>query len=165
MTKDVEHFSQCFSGTRDSSVENFLFSSVLHFSVGFFGLLMHFRCQPSIRYGVSEIFFPFSRLLICPIDSVLCLTKKFSVSWGPVLVPELLVLCSGSCLLCQCSQSYSSLSFLSDLVHLVLHWGLWSTWSWIFYRVITTNRLAFFYMQTSSLISITSWRCFHFSII
>ena len=31
MTKDIEHSFKCFSAIRDSSVENFLFSSVLHF--------------------------------------------------------------------------------------------------------------------------------------
>jgi hypothetical protein len=39
MTKDVEHFCKCFSAIRDSSVENSLFSSVLHFLIELFGSL------------------------------------------------------------------------------------------------------------------------------
>ena len=40
VTKDIEHFSKCFSAIRDSSVENSLFSSVPHFLIGLFGLLV-----------------------------------------------------------------------------------------------------------------------------
>jgi hypothetical protein len=39
-------------------------------------------------------------------------------------VPELLVFCSGSCLLCHCIQGYSPLSLLSDLLYPVFCWGL-----------------------------------------
>ena len=40
MTKDVEHFFRCFSAIQDSFVENSLFSSVPHFLIGLFGLLV-----------------------------------------------------------------------------------------------------------------------------
>jgi hypothetical protein len=36
MTKDIEHFFRCFSAIWYSSVENSLFSSVLHFLIGLF---------------------------------------------------------------------------------------------------------------------------------
>ena len=36
MTKDVEHFLKCLSVILDSSVESFLFRSVLHFFFFFF---------------------------------------------------------------------------------------------------------------------------------
>jgi len=39
MTMDVEHFFRCFSALQVSSVENSLFSSVLHFLIGLFGSL------------------------------------------------------------------------------------------------------------------------------
>jgi hypothetical protein len=39
MIKDVEHFFRCFSVILYSSVENSLFSSVPHFSIGLFGSL------------------------------------------------------------------------------------------------------------------------------
>ena len=39
MIKDVEHFFRCFSGLKYSSVENSLFSPVLHFLIGLFDFL------------------------------------------------------------------------------------------------------------------------------
>jgi hypothetical protein len=35
-TKDFEQFFKCFSAIQESSVENFLFSSVLHLLIGLF---------------------------------------------------------------------------------------------------------------------------------
>ena len=49
-------------------------------------------------------------------------------------MPVQSVLCLGSCLLCQCGQDYSPLPLLSGSMHLVLCWGLWSTWTWILCR-------------------------------
>ena len=40
MAKDVELFLKCLSAICDSSVENSLFRSVPHFSIGLFGNLM-----------------------------------------------------------------------------------------------------------------------------
>jgi hypothetical protein len=40
MTKNIERFFKYFSAIRGSSVENSLFSSVPHFKIGLFGLLM-----------------------------------------------------------------------------------------------------------------------------
>jgi hypothetical protein len=43
MTKDIEHFFKCFSAIQNSSsFENSLFSSVPHFLIGSFGLLISF---------------------------------------------------------------------------------------------------------------------------
>ena len=39
MVKDVEHFHMCLSAILDSSIENCLFSSLPHFSIGLFGVL------------------------------------------------------------------------------------------------------------------------------
>ena len=40
ITKDFEHFFRGFSAIQDFSVENSLFSSVAHFKIGLFGLLV-----------------------------------------------------------------------------------------------------------------------------
>ena len=39
MAKDVEHFLMCLSAILDSSIENFLCSSLPHFLIGLFGVL------------------------------------------------------------------------------------------------------------------------------
>jgi hypothetical protein len=97
MIKGVEHFSRCFSGILVSSVENSLFSSVSHFSIGLFGSLesnylnsLYILDNSSLSdVGLVKIFsqsvaclgveFPLSvmglALPFCPIDSVLCLTE------------------------------------------------------------------------------------------
>jgi hypothetical protein len=48
-----------------------------------------------------------------------------------IVVPALLVFCSGSCLLCQCGHSYSLFTLLSDSVYLVVCWHRWITSSWV----------------------------------
>ena len=64
-----------------------------------------------------------------------------------------------------CVQGYSALALLSDILHPVLCQSLWSTWTWVLWRVIDINLFAFFYMQTLSLTSNICWRCFLFSIV
>ena len=83
MTKDFEHFFKCFLAIRDSSVENSLFSSVPHFLIGFFGLLVSgflstlyiLDISPPVRCRIGEDLFLFHRLPFYPIDSVLSLTE------------------------------------------------------------------------------------------
>ena len=89
--------------------------------------------------------------------------RSFSVSWSPIyqifiLEPETLVFCSGSCLLWV--EGYFTLSVLLDLVHWVIHWGLWYTWTWDFCRGINTDLFAIFSMCTWSYSSTICWRCF-----
>ena len=82
MSKDVEHFLKCFLAVWDSSVENVLFSSVLHFLIELFRILMSifwiiFIFWRSVfSYGVGEIFYHsigclFVLLTVC----VLCFTE------------------------------------------------------------------------------------------
>lgn len=83
--------------------------------------------------------------------SVLCLTEDFQLHGVPFIyffssVSALLVFCSVSCLLCQCTQDYSPLSLPSSSVYLFLCWGLWSTWTWVLWRVIDVDLFAFFYI-------------------
>jgi hypothetical protein len=101
MTKDVEHFFRCFSAIQYSSVEDSLFSSVLHFLIGLFDSLESnflsslyilniyvyiyvYVCVyivyiyiyiSSIGFRIGEDFFPICWLPFCLIDSVLCLIE------------------------------------------------------------------------------------------
>jgi hypothetical protein len=83
ITKDFEHFFRCFSGIRDSSVVNSRFSSISHFLIGLFGSLVTnflsslYILDVSPLFGLVKIFFPISRVMICLIDYVLCLTEAF----------------------------------------------------------------------------------------
>ena len=59
MTKDVEHVFECFWGILDSSAEKSLFSSVPHFLIGLFGLLVSnflssAKDQPQLGEGSEE---------------------------------------------------------------------------------------------------------------
>jgi hypothetical protein len=64
ITKDVEHFSRCFSAAQYSSVVNHLFSSVPHFLIGLFGSLESnflsslyiFDISPLSDVGLVKIF-------------------------------------------------------------------------------------------------------------
>jgi hypothetical protein len=68
------------------------------------------------------------------------------IYWLSILVSELLVFCSGSCLQLQFVQDNYQLSLLSDLVHLILSfYGLLSTWPWVLYRVIRYETICFFF--------------------
>ena len=78
-----------------------------------------------------------------------------------LLLPTLSVLYLESCLLCQCVQGYSTLSFQLGSLFLVLCWGIWFTGTWVL-LAINVNILALFYMQTFSLRNTICWRCFLF---
>ena len=39
---------------------------------------------------------------------------------------------------------------LLDLVYPALHWGLWSTWTWVLCRLVDLDLFAFFYIQKPS---------------
>jgi hypothetical protein len=66
MTKECEHLFKCFSTIRDSSVVNYLFSSVPHLLVGLLGLLevnilgslYILYISPLSDVGLVKIFFP-----------------------------------------------------------------------------------------------------------
>ena len=53
MTKDVQEFFKCFLVIRNSSVENSLFNSVPHFSVGLFNLLVFNFLNSIYILGIS----------------------------------------------------------------------------------------------------------------
>jgi hypothetical protein len=74
MTKDDEHFFRCFLVIEDSSVENFLFSTVFHFQ---WVSLYILDIIPLLDVELVETFFPICRLLICPFDCVFCLIEAF----------------------------------------------------------------------------------------
>jgi hypothetical protein len=90
--------------------------------------------------------------------------RSFAVSQGPIyqlliLEPKPFVFCSGNCLLYQCVQSYFPFSLLWDLVYSLCR-SPWSTWTWVWWRVINVEQYALFYMQTSSRINIVCWNFF-----
>ena len=66
MTKNVEYFFRCFLVTQHSSVENSLFSFVLHFLIVLFGSLESnflsslyiLDISPLSDVGLGKIFFP-----------------------------------------------------------------------------------------------------------
>jgi hypothetical protein len=75
----------------------------------------------SIRSRCGEYFFPFCRLLFCPIDSVLCLTEAFQFHEVPLIVG--LSACTTSVLFGKLSpvpmhSRMSPLSLLSGSVNL-----------------------------------------------
>jgi hypothetical protein len=64
ITKDLEHFFRCFSAIQDSSVVNFLFSSMPHFLIGLFGfqllsscIFMYLDIRALSDTGLVKIFF------------------------------------------------------------------------------------------------------------
>ena len=64
IAKDIEHFLQCHSAILISSIENFLFSSVLHFLISLFGAFMTsflsslyiLEINPLLYVGLEKIF-------------------------------------------------------------------------------------------------------------
>jgi hypothetical protein len=84
MTKDTEHFFKCLSTIQDSSVENSVSSSVLHFLIKLFGFMVSNFLSSLYILGISWLSYVglvkiFSQSvgchLFCPIESVLCLTE------------------------------------------------------------------------------------------
>lgn len=69
---------------------------------------------------------------------------------------------SGSLLLCQWVQDYSSLSLQTGSVYLVLCWDIWFIWWGTKCKVISMH-LFVFYMQLFSL-TIICWKCCLFSM-
>jgi len=63
MTNDLEHFFKCFLAIRYSSLENSLFSSVLHCLVGLFGLLVPHFLYSLYSLDTSSL----SAAVLCPI--------------------------------------------------------------------------------------------------
>jgi hypothetical protein len=97
MTKDFEHFFRCFSAIRDSSVVNYLFSSIPHFLTGLFGFLVVsflsslyiLDISSLLDLGLVKFFFSICRLPICLIDNILCLTEALLFRAIPfILEPE-----------------------------------------------------------------------------
>ena len=90
MTKDIEHFFKCFPAIWDSSVENFLFRSVLYFLIGLFGSLEStflsylyiLHINPLWDIGLVNIF---SQSMGCRLCSWQCplLYRSFPILWGP----------------------------------------------------------------------------------
>jgi hypothetical protein len=83
MIKDVEYFFfRCFSAIRYSSVDNSLFSSVLHFLIGLFDFLESSFLSSLYILDISPLFrigkdpSPICWWPFCLIDSVFCLVES-----------------------------------------------------------------------------------------
>jgi len=70
MTKGIEQLFNCFSAIKDLLIENPFFSSIPHFLIGCFSLLicnlwhsLYMLDISPVRYRVGKDHFPFSRLL------------------------------------------------------------------------------------------------------
>jgi len=103
---------------------------------------------PSTAPRAMALNFPFCRLLFCSFDSVLCFTEAFQFQEVPFTVDlsgrAIGVLFRESCPVPVHSRLFPAVSPIRS-VYLVLCWGLWSSWAWIF----CTGRCTFLYMQTS----------------
>ena len=93
MTKDIEHFLKCLSAILDSSVESFLFRSVLHFFFiglcvllvfNFLNSLYILEMRPLSDVGLVKIFHH-SRLSFCLVGHVLCFTEDFQFQEVPFI--------------------------------------------------------------------------------
>jgi len=94
ITQVFEQFFKFFSATHDSSVVNFLFSSIPHFLVGLFGFflvvsslssLYILDISPLLHVVLVKIFFPICSLTICPINYVLTEMSSFMRSHLSIL--------------------------------------------------------------------------------
>ena len=72
VSQEAEHFFKGVLATQYSFVENSLFSSVPHFKIGLFGLLVFSFLSFLVNFGDT---FPIYMLLVCPIDNVLCIKE------------------------------------------------------------------------------------------
>jgi hypothetical protein len=91
-TKDFKHFFRCFSAIWDFSVVKSWFSSIPHFLIGLFVLVISFLSSlyildisPLLDVGLVKIFFSICRLLICLIDYVLYITETFQFHEVPII--------------------------------------------------------------------------------
>jgi hypothetical protein len=93
ITKDFYNFFMCCSAIGDSSVVKSQFSSIPHFLIGLFSVLMisflfsfHILDISPLSYvGLVKVFFPICRWPICLIDCVLCLTEAFQFHEVPFI--------------------------------------------------------------------------------
>lgn len=142
----TEIFFKWFSAIWESSVENFWFICTPFWRRRLFGLwcvatwvLCIFWVSALCRVGVGWKSFLnlWAAVLSYWQYSLPC--RSSSVSWGLIyelliVMPELFVLCSESCLLCNWTQVYFVLCLLSDILYLVVCCDLWSTLTWIFFQ-------------------------------
>lgn len=77
------------------------------------------------------------------------LQKLFSFMWFHLLIVELRACAVGVLIrkLFHVPVSFRVFLSLIDWVFLVLCWSLWSTWTWILFRVINMDLFVFFYSQ------------------
>jgi hypothetical protein len=120
----LNFFFRCFSAIWYSSVENPLFSSVLHFLIGLFGSLESnflsslymLDISPLLDVGLLKIF---SQSIGCHFVLLIVslFYRTFVILWDHIcefliLEHKLLVFCSGNFPLCQCAWDSSSLFLL-----------------------------------------------------
>lgn len=61
-----------------------------------------------------------------------------------------------------CSEFKTIPYFLT--LYLDLYWGPWTIWSWVLFRMIGIDIVAFFYTHPPSLNSTNCWKCCTFSV-
>lgn len=121
----------------------------------------------TVSFTFQKLFsFTWLHLLIFSLSTRSVGKKLFIFMWFHLLIFYLLLLnlltfCVWIFLLCQCIICYSSLSFLSDSVFLVLYWGLSWTWTWVLCSVTDMDLIL---LHTDILLDQPTmfWRCFLF---